>query len=342
LDNSVKIVLLSFVFLLSNLYAQEEILGEESKYENYSLLNRDSALDVKSMYKKKEEFKEKKKKQKKNVFYGIKTRRAFTKKGSGNRIQTELFFVLKKYQEPDQTVAEIFWFDLRTKKITSKPITDKLRPYALILHGPYKRYIGKMLVEDGQFYVGSKHGRWEVVDKNNILMEKIKYYKGWPKDSKMEYWDPETKLKIKEVLPIINGEEHGRYVKFYKSGLPEVEGVYKHGQKVGIWLDFYDSKGQKKVEYKYSPDSANPEILKKWNPKGKETFSKYPDPKNKYGVKKNGSTGKKQTKKEEAPDEDDEIFDEMDREENETLDKIPADNNLNQNKTTKEDIANPK
>ena len=297
-------------------WAQEEIEGEESKYENYALLNRDSAIDVKSMYRKKDEFKEKKKKLKKNVFYGIKTKRAFTKKGAGNRIQTELFFVLKKYKEPNNAVAEIFWYDIRTKKITSKPLTDKLKPYALILHGPYKRYIGKQLVEEGQFYVGAKHGRWEVMDKNNILMDKIKYYKGWPKDSKIDYWDPETKLKIREVVPIVNGEEHGRYVKFYKSGLPEVEGGYKHGKKVGVWLEFYDSKGQKKVEYKFSPDSANPEILKTWNPKGKETFSKYPDPKNKKG----NSKGKVASRKQEV-DEDEEIAEEMDEAEKNFDDK---------------------
>lgn len=285
-------------------FAQQEIPTEESKYENYSILNRDSLIDVRSMHKKKDEFKEKKKKVRKNVFYGIKTRRAFTKKGSGNRIQTELFFVLKKYQEPDAAVAEIFWFDIRTKKISTKPITDKLRPFAQILHGPYKRFIGKQLVEEGQFYVGTKHGRWEVMDKNNILMDKIKYYKGWPKDSKIDYWDPETKLKIREVIPIVNGEEHGRYVKFYKSGLPEIEGNYKHGLRVGIWMEFYDSKGQKSVESKYSPDSTKPEILKKWNPKGKETFSKYPSPVNKYARK--GATNKKNPKKEEIEEEEEE------------------------------------
>ena len=140
-------------------------------------------------------------------------------------------------------------------------------------------------------------------------MDKVKYYKGWPKDSKMDYWDPETKLKIREVIPIVNGEEHGRYVKFYKSGLPEIEGNYKHGQKVGIWTEFYDSKGQKSVESKYSPDSANPEILKKWSPKGKETFSKYPDPK-KSNVR--GSTNKRNPKKEEVEEEEDEEQDDLD------------------------------
>lgn len=290
-------------------FSQQEIPAEESKYENYSILNRDSLIDVRSMHKKKDEFKEKKKKIKKNVFYGIKTKRAFTKKGTGNRVQTELFFVLKKYQDPDAAVAEIFWFDIRTKKISTKPITDKVKPFVKILHGPYKRFIGKQLVEEGQFYVGTKHGRWEVMDKNNILMDKVKYYKGWPKDSKMDYWDPETKLKIREVIPIVNGEEHGRYVKFYKSGLPEIEGNYKYGQKVGIWTEFYDSKGQKSVESRYSPDSANPEILKRWNPKGKETFSKYPDPKKSY---RKGNTPKRNPKKEEAEEEEEEEQDELD------------------------------
>ena len=310
-----KILTLIAVSTSSLLTAQEEIIGEESKYENKSLLYRDSLIDVVANYKKKEDFKAKEKKTKRNVFYGYKTRRAFTRKGEGNRIELELFFVLKKYVQPDKSVAEIFWFDTRTKKITTKPLTDKNKMYALILHGPYKKMIGKQIVEQGQFYVGSKHGRWEILNKNNILIDKIKYYKGWPKESKIEYWDPETKLKVREAMPIVNGEEHGRYARFYKSGLPEIEGLYKNGNKTGIWVEFYDSKGQKKTEMRYSADSANPEILKTWDKKGKETFSKFPSKK-----QQKGKTNKKETP---AEREDDEIFDEMEKEETE-LNNEPA------------------
>lgn len=44
----------------------------------------------------KEEEPKKKKKVKKKVFYGIKTKKGFTRKGYGNRITYELFYVLKK------------------------------------------------------------------------------------------------------------------------------------------------------------------------------------------------------------------------------------------------------
>lgn len=290
MKNYIKIVFFIAFFNFNFGTAQEEIIGEESKYESNSLFERDSSIDVTSNYKKREKFTLKKKKIKKNVFYGIKTKRAYTRNGSGNRVTIELFFVLKKPIDPDKNAQEVYWYDLRTQKISTKPLNEKSKPYALILHGPYKRTLNGQILEEGQFYVGTKHGRWETLDKSNTLVDKVKYYKGWPKDSKFDYWDPETKKELKEVIPIVNGFEHGRYLKFYKSGEIEIDGKFVDGVKSGVWTEYYDSKGQKKIEYEFHPDSANPEILKKWSSKGKETYNKYPDRDLNSKKKKNSTT----------------------------------------------------
>src|SRR6185369_11486279 len=47
----------------------------------------------------------KKKKPKRKVFYGIKTKKGFTRKGFGEKMQLELFYVLKKKDEKPSTFA---------------------------------------------------------------------------------------------------------------------------------------------------------------------------------------------------------------------------------------------
>src|SRR5690606_30557507 len=61
--------------------------------------------------KEEEETKKKKKKPKKKVFYGIKTRKGFTRSGQGNRVTYELFYVLKKPEKPETFVRDIYWYD---------------------------------------------------------------------------------------------------------------------------------------------------------------------------------------------------------------------------------------
>ena len=49
-----------------------------------------------------ENAKPRKKKRKKNVFYGLKTKKGFTKTGYGDNTVLELFYYLKEYKEPDK------------------------------------------------------------------------------------------------------------------------------------------------------------------------------------------------------------------------------------------------
>ena len=124
----------------------------------------------------------KKKKQKRNIFYKRKTRKAYTKKGIGNKETAELFYVLKKNEEPTGYVDEIYVWEIAKARVVKVKKEDlkKLNNYK-ILHGPYAKYISGHLVESGIFYIGTKHGRWE----------KFKWEKKW--------WEPASDNKYSKV-----------------------------------------------------------------------------------------------------------------------------------------------
>ena len=117
----------------------------------------------------------KKKKVKKRVFYGIKTKKAFTRKGYGDRVTYELFYVLKKPQKPQTFVRDVYWYDYTRKEIRK---TEKFDPAkGVLLHGPYERRMGEIVMEKGIYYKGTKHGRWLTYDRDSVLINKKKYYK---------------------------------------------------------------------------------------------------------------------------------------------------------------------
>ena len=55
--------------------------------------------------------KQKKKKPKKKVFYGIKTKKGFTRKGIGDRTMFETFYYLKRPEVPNTLVRDIYYYD---------------------------------------------------------------------------------------------------------------------------------------------------------------------------------------------------------------------------------------
>src|SRR5688500_7256194 len=100
----------------------------------------------------------KKKKVKKKVFYGVKTKKAFTRRGQGNRITYEIFYVLKKPETPQTFVRDIYWYDYTRKEIRK---TEKFDPEkGVLVHGPYEKRMGEVVLAKGIFYKGTKHGRW--------------------------------------------------------------------------------------------------------------------------------------------------------------------------------------
>jgi antitoxin component YwqK of YwqJK toxin-antitoxin module len=233
----------------------------------------------------------KKKKVKKKVFYGLKCKRGFTKKGQGEKEVIEIFYFLKAYKEPNPYVKQIFVYDVRKQQIVQlAEINKKDVQFYKILHGPYKKMQGGEVIEQGIFYIGTKHGRWEKYSPKkkdvfkgeeityNTLLGKEKYYKGWPKEAKITFYDG-AHTKIKEVIPVVNGRLHGDYYLFKENGELLVQGKYIDGKKAGIWTEYHKDKNQKMRETQYpaSPyakDQFEPYVLTEWDEKGQLKISK--------------------------------------------------------------------
>lgn len=215
-----------------------------------------------------------KKKPRKKVFYGLKTKKGFTRKGTGDRVVIELFYVLKKHEPAPQYVKDIYWYDYTRREIRK---SDKFDPSkGVLLHGPYKKMMGDVVLEEGIYYKGSKHGRWMRYNRNDILEDKDKYYKGWPKESLVSYWDPERK-KVKELIPVDHGDREGNYFKFHDNGALAVSGAYLYDYRVGEWIEFYPNGKRKKIIL-YPDDPFDKEtrayIKREWNEAGREVYSK--------------------------------------------------------------------
>lgn len=216
----------------------------------------------------------KKKKRKKNEFYGLKTRKGFTKKGFGDREVITLFRYLKEYKDPNPYIRDVYWYDTESGQI--KVSSNIKKENARILHGPYKRILGDQIIEEGIFYIGTKHGRWTEFNSNDILLSKSKYSKGWPKESAITYYDLKGK-HIKEVIPIEYGEEEGTYYYFYDNGQVAVIGEYQYGEKVGVWREYYKDRARRKKEVQFKKDpfqkDFKPYILREWDESGRLVYT---------------------------------------------------------------------
>ncbi len=215
----------------------------------------------------------KKKKVKKKVFYGIKTKKGFTRKGYGNRVTYETFYYLKKPEKPQGFVRDIYWYDFTRKEIR---VTQKFDPNkGVLLHGPYERRQGEIVLEKGIFFKGTKHGRWMRYSRDSVLLDKEKYFRGWPKESLVSYYDPVERKRMKEMLPIEYGEKEGYYYLFHENGMLAVQGEYHWDQRVGDWIEYYPSGKRKKI-VTYPKEafdkSMKPYVKAEWNDKGREIY----------------------------------------------------------------------
>jgi antitoxin component YwqK of YwqJK toxin-antitoxin module len=217
----------------------------------------------------------KKKKPKKKVFYGIKTKKGFTRKGFGNRITYETFYFLKKAEKPQTFVRDIYWFDYTRKEIRKTSPSSFDPKKGVLLHGPYKRTQNDVVLERGIYYKGTRHGRWLSYNRDSVLTDKTKYFRGWPKESLVSYYDPNDRKKMKEITPIEFGEKEGYYYRFYENGQMAVSGEYRWDQKVGDWVEYYPNNKRKKIiAYPKEPfdEEVKPFIRIEWNDKGKEIY----------------------------------------------------------------------
>jgi antitoxin component YwqK of YwqJK toxin-antitoxin module len=232
-------------------------------------------LDLVTSAKKEEKKKTPAKKKKKKEYLGVKMKKQFTKVGSGPRQVIELFYYMHTYEDPNLYAQDVYWYDMKKKAISRSKNIDKtfMRP----LHGPYKKFVGGKIIEEGYYYKGTKHGRWEQYNGNYALTDKTRYHRGWPEESQINYYDA-AKTKIKEVIPIEFGVKSGKYYAFYEGGQVEVEGQYENNIKVGKWSEYYQFRRRKKKEIQFAPDAFTknfePFTLKEWDEKGNLIFDK--------------------------------------------------------------------
>lgn len=220
----------------------------------------------------------KKKKPKKKVFYGVKTRKGFTRKGYGDRVTYELFYFLKKSEKPQTFVRDLYWFDFTRKEIRKTSPTGFDEKKGVLLHGPYKKTQGNVVLEEGIFYKGTRHGRWMTYSRDSVLVDKNKYFRGWPRESSVSYYDPSERKKMKEIVPIEFGEKEGYYYRFYENGQMAVSGEYHWDQKVGDWTEYYPNNRRKKIiTYQDANEPFDkefrPYVKAEWNEKGKQIYS---------------------------------------------------------------------
>lgn len=221
----------------------------------------------------------KKKKEKKNVYYGLKTKKGFTTRGRGDREDLVLFNYLKDPQQIDKYVRDIYWYDLEKSQIRTRGFDPQK---GVLLHGPYSVRREDIIIEEGIFYIGTKHGRWVRKTNQDILIDKEKYYKGWPKESLVKFYDPNTRTKIREIIPVEYGHKEGNYFYFFEDGTRAVTGEYKYDEKVGKWTSYYQNRrGRRKREVQYRKDPDNdkfvPYIIKEWNTAGKVVYDRVKD-----------------------------------------------------------------
>lgn len=263
-----KLTVVLFIILILSVvqvFAQEE----QTQDQQFTI---DSPANL-DFQKEEEPVNTKKKKVKKKVFYGLKTKKGFTRKGVGERVTFETFYYLKKPQKPQSFIRDIYWYDFTRKEIRKTTTFDPAK--GVLLHGPYEKRQGEIVLQKGIFYKGTKHGRWLSYSRDSVLTDKEKYYKGWPRESTVSYYDPADRKHMKEITPIEFGEKEGYYFLFHENGQLAVQGEYHWDQRIGDWTEYYPTGKRKKI-ITYSKDAfdkaVKPYIKAEWNEKGKEIY----------------------------------------------------------------------
>lgn len=215
-----------------------------------------------------------------NVFDGkkyddIAVEKQIVRRGSGSRMRyTELYTSKKNDQQPDPYVRNVFWFEEKRQRVVEALARDRQRN--LLMHGPYKEYRGEDLVEEGYYYLGTKHGRWVTYGADGTVLAKSTYNKGFLANSVITYHDTDS-TKIKEVIPNWYGKQTGEYFIFHEGGTLAVQGQLDNGVKVGKWIEYYPTGNRRKKETQYGGDcydTAESYIVREYDESGKMTYQK--------------------------------------------------------------------
>lgn len=276
------------VFLLLLFISSKFALGQKNEAEqrsdpdstgvvNSTLLSSMAPLLLFDEGKEKEEKKEKKKKARKNIWFGIKTQRGYTRREMRGQTFYEYFNYTDLDRNPDPYIRDIYWFDTKERAVKTSGYT---RGNGYLLHGPYERVINEEVVEKGMFYYGTKHKTWMLFDEKNVLQDKNHYSEGWPRESRISYYDQKAK-SVEEIIPVQYSLEDGNYFYFHEDQQIAVTGEYKYGEKVGLWTEFWDTDNGKmirkrEIQYQAEPYTKNfrPYIRAEWDKDGNLIYRK--------------------------------------------------------------------
>jgi antitoxin component YwqK of YwqJK toxin-antitoxin module len=212
----------------------------------------------------------------KDEYEGVKTERRMGSYGSGTRSTVEEFQVVKYVEDEALSVyqQEVWWFDPSQSRVVNSSIKENKS--AQICHGPYRKIVNQVVVEQGYFYMGAKDGRWENFGPDGELENKTYYSRGFTAGSEISYYDADKK-KIKEVIPRVYGKIRGQYLAFYPGGNLKEEGKMDDSVRVGRWREFHEfgTGGRLKMEWKYKKDKfdeAEPILMVERDPQGKIVY----------------------------------------------------------------------
>lgn len=212
----------------------------------------------------------------KDAYVNIKTERRLGQYGSGNRSAVEEINVVKFVEDEliSTYAQEIWWFDPNQSRIVNSSIKDNKT--AQICHGPFKKIVNNMVVEQGFFYMGTKDGRWETLGTENELENKVYYDRGFFAGSSISYHD-DAKKKIKQVVPNFYGKIRGTFLAFYPSGNLKEDGKLDDSVRIGRWREFYEfgTGGRLKKEWRYGKDkfdASEPILMVERDAQGKITY----------------------------------------------------------------------
>lgn len=207
-------------------------------------------------------------KKKKNHFFGVKTKRAYTVNKISGRTVIEDFYILPEPVEVDRYVLEIHTHDQNRGQV--KVTRPNTRLVSRVLHGPYKKLVNDQVIEEGMYFYGTKHQRWTWYTREDKLTRKEHYHKGWFRDSEITYYDGDAKQRIESVTPIQYGKKEGTYIHFFPNGRLAMRGRYQFDKKVGVWEEFHElNRAVIKREIQYAPDPFQKDfqsfIRKEWD-----------------------------------------------------------------------------
>lgn len=224
----------------------------------------------------KEKKKKEKKSNKKNIYYGQKTKRVRIKTTFRNQTQFQNFFITFEKKIIDPYIRDIFWYDKKDNVIRNRDF-DPSRGY--LLHGPYTKSVDETVIEEGNYYFGTRHGIWLTFDNKSVLQNKLHFFEGWPKDSRVSYYS-KADNKIETLTPIEYELKEGNFFHFYEDGQIAVSGEYHYGERVGLWTEYWNNKNKvirkREIQYQEQPFTKNfrPFIRAEWDKEGNLVYRK--------------------------------------------------------------------